>query len=213
MRTLQINKNFFFLAVILLISIQSCQYFNQEKKKTNQFDKTGKLYSIEPKTTTVFWIGYKTTAKKAVKGQFTEITVKNIKKEKNPRQAIDGLEFSIPVSSLFSNNTARDEKLKKFFFGAMDHTLDLTGTLKVENDSLLTVNLKMNGMTRSIPLSYFVDGQMLSMHGKLNILDWNGGEALASLHNVCKEKHTGADGISKTWEEVGINVESYLKVE
>jgi len=213
MRFISTKILLFFGVVILLLTSGSCDLFKKDSPKVDQFDKTGKLYSIEPRTTTVFWTGYKTTAKTPVKGQFTKLEILNIKKEKTARAAIDGLEFSIPVSSLFSNEATRDTKLKDFFFSVMDNTSSLTGTLQVVNDTLAQAELKMNGVSKTIPLTYFIDGQMLSMQGKLNVLDWNTQEALASLHKVCEEKHTGDDGISKTWEEVGVNIESYLKVE
>ncbi len=95
----------------------------------------------------------------------------------------------------------------------MDQTELLSGKLQVQNDTLIKASLKMNGVTKTIPLTYFLSGQLLSIRGKMDILDWNAQTALASLHEQCEEKHTGNDGISKTWSEVDIAVESYLKVE
>jgi len=199
------------LVAILLINI-SCEQLNKKDSKINQFDKTGKKYSLFPTTTSVFWTGYKTTDKKAVKGQFMKLNITKTKVGNTAKEAIDGVEFSIPVSSLFSNEESRDSKLKDFFFKIMDQTDFLTGSLHIENDTLIHVNLKMNGITKNLPMSYFISGQMLSMKGTMNLDDWNAQKALTSLHQVCEEKHTGDDGVSKTWSEVGISVESYLKV-
>jgi hypothetical protein len=201
------------LALVVTFTVISCDQIKKEKPSVNQFDKTGKMYSIVPKTTTIFWTGYKTTAKTPVKGKFTKLNVSNIKMGKTAREAIDGLEFSIPVSSLFSNEEARDRKIKDFFFGIMNQTELLSGKLSIVNDTLANVNLKMNSISKEFPISYFISGQMLSMQGKLNLDNWNTEKAMKSFHKACKEKHTGEDGISKTWHEVGINVESYLKVE
>lgn len=200
-------------SIILVLTHISCDKLNKTKKTGNQFDKTGKMYSIVPETTSVFWTGYKTTSKTPVKGQFMKLNITKSKKASTAKEAIDGVTFSIPVSSLFSNEESRDTKLKDFFFKVMDHTEFLSGSLSVENDTLINVSLKMNGLTKTIPMRYFLNGQMLSMQGKLNLTNWNAQEALNSLHQVCKEKHTGNDGISKTWSEVGLSVESYLKVE
>jgi len=203
---------FIFITLLFLGSLSSCEQMKKEKTANTQSNTEEIAYSIEPKTTTVFWTGYKTTAKTPVQGRFTKITISNLKEAKKPQDAIDGLAFSIPVSSLFSDDTSRDSKLKEFFFGVMDNTELISGTLNIVNDSLAHANLKMNGVSKTLPLSYFIAGQMLSMKGTLNINDWNGQKALASLHQVCEEKHTGKDGISKTWEEVEINIQSYLKV-
>lgn len=42
---------------------------------------------------------------------------------------------------------------------------------------------------------------------------WNALEALAALNKVCFELHKGPDGVSKTWEEVAIEVSTYLREE
>lgn len=196
---------------ILLYS--SCNEAKKTDPKKDQFDNSGKMYSIVPKTTTVFWTGYKTTAKTPVKGQFTKLDVSNSKPAISAREAIDRVQFSIPISSLFSNEASRDTKLKEMFFGVMDQTEFLSGSLHIVNDSIINVRLKMNGVSKEFPLSYFISGQMVSMEGSINVENWDGLAAITSLHTVCEDKHTGSDGISKTWSEVGINVESYLKVE
>ncbi len=201
------------ITLFFLTTLNSCDQFNTSKNTKDHFDLTGKKYSFVSETTTVFWTGYKTTDKIPVKGHFTKLTITNSKPGNTAKDAIDGLEFSIPVSSLFSNEESRDTKLKDFFFKVMDQTELLSGKLQVQNDTLIKASLKMNGVTKTIPLTYFLSGQMLSIRGKMDILDWNAQTALASLHEQCEEKHTGNDGISKTWSEVDIAVESYLKVE
>ena len=42
----------------------------------------------------------------------------------------------------------------------------------------------------------------------MDVNNWNAGKALASLNEVCKLLHTGADGISKTWSEVTLDITS-----
>lgn len=201
------------LLFVLSLSFTACDQIKKEKTQTNQFDKTGNMYEMVPETTSVFWTGYKTTEKVPVKGQFMKLEFQNIKAAPTAREALNGLQFSIPVSSLFSNEESRDSKLKENFFAVMDQTVSITGNIHVENDSIAMANITMNSIEHTIPLNYFIDGQMLSMAGRFLIDDFNAMAALASLHEVCKDKHAGADGVSKTWNEVGVNVESYLKVQ
>jgi len=208
------NKSILLLGSFFILTfVISCDQFKKPKNTENQFDKTGKKYSLVAETTSVFWTGYKTSEKTPVKGQFMKLNITDPKQADTAKEAIDGATFSIPVSSLFSNEESRDTKLKDLFFGVMDQTEFLTGSLHIENDTLANVSLQMNGFTKTIPLTYFISGQMLSMNGKMIVDDWGAQTALATLHSACEEQHTGADGISKTWNEVGINVESYLKVE
>ncbi len=42
----------------------------------------------------------------------------------------------------------------------------------------------------------------------MNVNNWDAKNALTSLNNECKDLHKGTDGVSKTWEEVAINISS-----
>lgn len=192
-----------FFAFTLLISCKT-ETKNIEKNNT-------KVYSLVPETTTIGWTAYKTTDKVAVKGVFQELNVKVINGS-TKGEALNGLEFSIPVSSIFSKNEDRDSKLKKFFFGVMDATELLTGKLIIDSETTGKVEVKMNGVTNSFPINYTIKGQLVTFSGTLNIQDWNAQNALNSLNKICFELHKGADGISKTWDEVTIDVSTYLKV-
>ena len=110
---MNISKKISFITFALLccIALVSCK--KEVKKESAQF-------SIESKTITVKWIGYKTTDKVAVKGQFKEINITNIKSGVTALEALNGAEFSIPISSLFTDEPVRDSKLKQLFFGVME---------------------------------------------------------------------------------------------
>lgn len=203
------NKKHIFLSFILLFSlmISSCK---TDAKKASA--KKEHAYVIEPLTTKVGWTAYKTTDKVAVKGEFTKVDVK-IHSAPTVKEALNNTEFSIPVSSIFSKNEARDNKLKQFFFGVMDATELLSGTIHLTSENKGTVELKMNGISKSFPIDYIISGQMVTMSGTLNLDDWNAQSAVESLNKVCAELHKGADGVSKTWSEVKIDVATYLKAE
>lgn len=168
-------------------------------------------FSIEPKTITVNWTGYKTTDKVAVKGQFKEIEISNIKESGTAVDALNGAEFSIPISSLFTDEPIRDSKLKQLFFGVMDNTLSLTGTLNLSKDGTGAIDLLMNGVQQKIPVTYIASGQLVELEGTMNLDNWNGQAALASINEACFDLHKGPDGISKTWNEVAVNAAVYLR--
>ncbi len=196
------NLSITLIAILLSTAIISCK--KEIKKDPTQF-------TIEQKTITVNWTGYKTTEKKAVKGEFKEVKILNIKNDTTAVGALNGTQFEIPISSLFSDNDVRDTKLKKLFFGVMDATLTLTGTLYLNDDGTGTIDLKMNGIQRKIPINHVTSGQLIELNGKLNLEDWNAQSALESLSKACFDLHKGEDGISKTWSEVGLNAAIYLK--
>lgn len=192
----------FSFAILLNVAIISCK--KEIKKEPAQF-------SIEQKTITVKWTGYKTTDKIAVNGQFNEISISNSKNAPTSIEALNGAKFSIPISSLTSDNDERDGKLKQLFFGVMDATLSLSGTLNLNNDGTGNIDLLMNGVQQKIPVTYIASGQLVEINGTLNLDNWNTQSALASLAKACFELHKGPDGESKTWNEVAVSAAIYLR--
>lgn len=182
-------------------------------KQTPKKEITTKGYIVESKTTTINWTAYKTTSKTPVKGVFTKVNLENAKHGKTAFEALNGLKFSIPVSSIFTKDTIRDNKLKKFFFGVMDNTKLLSGTINMNNETSGTVDLTMNGVTQTLPITYVISDQMVTMEALMDVDNWNAQNALTSLNKACKELHTGEDGITKTWSEVKIDIATYLKHE
>lgn len=171
-------------------------------------------FSVVAETITVNWTGYKTTSKIPVKGEFKTVEISNSNEAATAVEALNGTEFSLPVSSLFSDDDERDGKLKQLFFGVMDATVSLTGTVNLESDGKGTVNLKMNNVSKEIPITYITSGQLIELTGMLDIVnDFGAQKALESISKACYDLHKGPDLVSKTWSEVGIDAAIYLKKE
>jgi polyisoprenoid-binding protein YceI len=200
----------FSLLIVSALSIISCGN-DKKKEEIKKENSTKNTYSIEPSNTTITFTAYKTTDKVPVKGQFTKFTVENSKNGNSVKEALDGLKFSIPVSSLFTKDTIRDGKLKKFFFGTMENTTEIKGTLHFANETSGTADITMNGISQVLPITYVIDGQMASIEGVMNLDNWKAQAALEALNVVCFDLHKGSDGVSKTWSEVKIEVVTYLK--
>ena len=196
---------------ILLITVVS--FYSCKKNVKKEVETTEKRYSVEPKTTTINWIAYKTTSKAPVKGQFTKVTIENTEKASTAFEALNGLKFKIPVSSVFTKDTIRDNKLKKFFFGSMKDTNEISGIITMNNETSGSVELVMNGISQVLPITYVISDQMVTIEAIMNLDNWKAQIALEALNTVCKDLHSGDDGISKTWSEVKIEVATYLKYE
>ena len=192
---------------ILTTSCKKDQTVIVPEVKTNNTQ----TYSVIGETSVVKWTAYKTTDKVAVKGKFNSININNSKKVATVKEALNGILFSIPVSSIFSNETTRDSKLKEFFFGVMKNTEFISGTFDI-NDTGSFVNITMNGLSKTIPIKLDIDGQKATFSNKLNLNDWDLANAVASLNKACFDLHKGPDGVSKTWDEVDIEGVIYLKV-
>ncbi|MGV6829814.1 MAG: YceI family protein [Flavobacteriales bacterium] len=198
----------FFTMVLIIAS--SCK--NETKKQATETKETKEItttFTVKPAATTVKWTAYKTTAKKPVSGIFKILKFEK-KTGNTPMEALNGLTFSIPVSSIFSDNEVRDQKLITSFFGAMLNTELLKGTISFKDAKNCNASITMNGETHDLPLQYTIEGNKISLTGTMNLQDWKAETAIASLNKVCFDLHKGEDGISKTWNDVTINITSIL---
>ena len=202
----------------LLVSslfISSCK---KETKKTEAptQETTKQTYSVDASTTEVHWTAYKTTAKTPVKGIFTSLKIDKPIKSESKQGAFSNLAFNIPVSSFFSKNEVRDDKIKAMFFGVMKETTLISGNFSNiignEEEGTMSLNLKMNGELVAIPMKYTISDNKVEINGTItNLMDWKMEDAFKSLHKACALLHTGEDGVSKTWEDVAISTTAVLK--
>ena len=207
------KKIIYTLLIITSVNFISCK---SEVKKENNEKVTTKteekaLFSLKEANNLISWTAYKTTEKKPVNGVFQKVNIIANGEGNTIKEAINNTEFSIPVSSVFTKDTGRDFKIKKFFFGIMDKTELLSGKLILENDSIGYSNLTMNGITKKLAFKYSIKENSFNLKGSLKISDWNAENALNSLNEACKDLHKGSDGITKTWDEVTINITSTFK--
>jgi polyisoprenoid-binding protein YceI len=200
-------KKILILTLILGISFQFTSW-KEEKKKEVEAKKEIKAYPFSLKTAknSIDWIGYKTTEKTPVKGKFKKVDITKNGEGNTAKEAINGAEFSIPVSSLFTADASRDYKLKKLFFAVMDNTKLLSGTLNISDEANGTASITMNGTTADLPFTYTLEGKEFKLTATMNLDNWSAQKAVESLNIACKELHKGKDGVSKTWSEVAINI-------
>ena len=167
-------------------------------------------YNYSADSTVIGWTAFKFTEKKGVSGVFDQSEVLIANASEDMLQTLSGASFTIPVSSINSNNTVRDEKIKHSFFGSMESTEIISGLVKSISDSLAVVEITMNGQSKDYTGKVSVDGMKVAFSTTINMTDFEAQYAIDSLNNVCKVVHTGMDGISKLWSEVDLNVETTL---
>jgi YceI-like protein len=195
---------FYAIFLSLIVSLNSCK---KEKENALKNKVEVKNYIIDSKNSVIKWTAYKTTEKIPVAGVFKEVEITNNEPATNRDEILKGLEFEIPVSSIFSNDSIRDFKLVNFFFGVMENTLSLKGKfVNVENGKGV-IKLNMNGISNDLPFNYEIVDDNISINSTMNLDNWKTQLAIESLNKVCNEKHKAADGISKTWSEVAIDVQ------
>ncbi len=165
-------------------------------------------HSLKKAENNINFVAYKTTEKVPVKGMFKKNEITKAGEGNSIKEAMNGAEFTIPVSSIETNDSGRNIKIREFFFKVMANSFNLTGKLNIKDDTSGVVAFTMNGITKDLPFTYAIADNTFTMKTVMNIDEWNGQAAIASLNGACKELHKGADGVSKTWSEVAIEVVS-----
>lgn len=203
-------KKIVILVIVLSFSFQFTSCKSDEKKENITVKKEAK-YALKNAENNIEWTAYKTTDKIGVNGKFNTVNIINNGEGNTINEAISGTEFSIPVSSIFTKDKSRDFKIQKFFFGIMDNTSLLNGKLTLEDNTNGIAEITMNGKTEKMPFTYTIEGNKFTLSAVMNLEKWDGIKALTSLNNACKDLHSGADGVPKTWNEVAINITSTFK--
>lgn len=199
------------LLLICLMATVTVNFVGCKNKKEKDTKKT--QLSVEAKTTTINWTAYKTTDKVPVKGNFSELEIIKSSVGATVKEALNGVEFKIPTNSIFTNDTIRDGKLRNFFFNQMMDAGSIKGKINIQDEKTGTVELGMNGVSEKLPITYNVDGQKVNIEATMNLESWKTQAAIIALNKACEDLHKGADGISKTWNEVKIEAVAYLKAE
>ena len=181
----------------------SCKKGNSETVK----EEKASSYTVSSDSISLEWTAYKTTAKVPVKGTFTKIELKNTPSGASPEAAAGNIEFSIPIESIFTKDTIRDGKLKKFFFGNMLGTSSITGKTSLKENGMGEATISMNGVEKTVPVSYTTNGNVIEITAKLDLDNWQAQMALAALSEACYELHKGTDGVSKIWNTVDVLVQ------
>lgn len=167
-------------------------------------------YAYNPDETVLTWTAFKLTEKVAVSGRFDQIDVVANDGASDMYATLTGATFSIPVSSLNSQDEIRDPKIKKSFFGVMNETAALTGSVVSLNEAKGRVSITMNSITKEYDGTTKIDGEQITFLTTIDLVDFDGQTAVDSLGVVCEAKHTGADGVNKLWTEVEIAVKTTL---
>jgi hypothetical protein len=198
------------LIIATAFSFSSCksEVKKEEPKEVTKpvVKKSTAPFAVSNAKNEINFTAYKTTAKVGVGGAFKKVEVLSGGEGNSVKEAINNTEFSIPISSLATKDSSRDYKIKKFFFGEMINTKLLSGKLMLNDDTTGTARLTMNGETKDVPFTYTIVDKTFNLKATMDINNWKAGAALASLNKVCEVLHTGADGVSKTWSEVALNI-------
>jgi len=206
---------FAFLGLLLITGISCKDAKKGQDGSAVELEATSsEKFSIVQDSTKVSFTAYKTTEKLPVGGKFTKINITNSNEGDTAMEALNGTTFSIPVSSLFTNDATgtRDPKILEFFFGVMDNTELISGVFKVAGEDKCSIDVTLNGKTANIPLAHEMTGDNRhSFSGVMNLENWDALSAVESINKACEALHTGKDGVSKTWSDVAVHADVLLQ--
>jgi polyisoprenoid-binding protein YceI len=193
------------LCVLALCGIASC-------KKAVPGNCT---YEYDGATTTLQWTAYKFTEKAGVKGSFSSIKAEGMTTASSAPGVFNALKFVIDTKSVDTKNPDRDQKIAEKFFMTMKNGDAIRGSVVSTNNDSAIIRLAMNDMEKEVKaqLSTVPAGSAtrLILKAELNMEDWNAGASIAALNEVCKELHTGKDGLTKLWPDVSLEIITDLK--
>lgn len=185
--------------IVVAIVLLSCN--NKDKKGSNE----NVNYSLKSEGIAVTWTAYKFTERVGVKGVFENFKFKT----KYDSSTIDNLlkdsKISIETASVNSNLEIRDAKLRDIFFNTLNTKTINSHVLKANSDKG-TVVINMNNTSKHVDFNYRLKTDTLYMKMNLDLIQWKAQKALDTLNKVCYDLHKGADGISKLWPDVSIEV-------
>ncbi len=212
MRTIKLT-----VLALFIVATYNCKDFKkgyEDGMKAAEAEAAAEQFSLVKDSTKVSFTGYKTTEKKPVGGKFMKINITESNSGTTALEAMNGTTFSIPVSSLFTNDATgtRDPKLLEFFFGVMENTELISGVFKVSDGEKCSIDVTMNGKTANIPLTTQKTSETTyTFDGVMQLENWDALDAVASINKACEVLHTGTDGVSKTWSDVAVQAEVLLQ--
>lgn len=154
-------------------------------------------------STKVAWTAYKTTEKVPVKGDFTKFHFDKMGEGSTVAEVLNNARFNIDAFSLLTGDKERDATIRNNFFRMMNPAGSISGEFLHEGDNWFA-NLEMNGVTFKVPLEMKIDGKRADVSAVIDLNDFGVGRALEALNKACGDLHKGADGVSKTWEDVAV---------
>lgn len=199
----------------LILACMSCSSDQKTpEQKPTEVKKEQKIetISITKEKIKANWTAYKFTERAGVSGVFDEIIIKDKMYGATIKDVLNGVKFEIPVASINSNNPERDKKIANSFFGSMNNTPSLIGSINSingnNNQGTCKVSLQMNDMTKPLNMEYhLVDDSYYVLKGIIDLNQWEAQGAVKKLNEICKDLHIGKDGVSKLWPDVKVVIQ------
>lgn len=187
---------------VLLGIFTACKSDTTQSETNKTFEKAS--YSYDKSNSVMEFVAYKFESKAPVKGTFGKINITSVSEAETPLALAESMGFTIPVSSIITQDVSRDAKIIEFFFGVMT-TTELTGHFtELNEDGTAKLEITMHGITDVIEGTYKLKDTHFSFQATMDLAKWNAAEAIKVLNENCNGNHT-ENGITKVWNDVDLS--------
>ncbi len=201
------------LFALSIMFLASCGGEEPKEATTDEQNEETCIYKYNHGTTVLEWTAFKFNEKAPVKGTFKEINIDGTLESEDAMALLKSLSFDIPISSVETQNEERNGKIAEHFFGTIA-TQNLTGkVVSLGDNGDAVIEVSMNNMAKQVKGTYtFVDDRF-EFKGTMDVMDWGAGKGIDMLNKICKELHTGTDGVSKLWSTVDLSFTTTLETD
>jgi polyisoprenoid-binding protein YceI len=196
----------YFGLFILILSLSACSNSGSDVKTAasrKDANTSTYKYTADVANTALHWTAYKFTEKLGVSGVFDDFSVEEQGDSGTIEELLEGTKMTIATASVNSNNEVRDMRLRTNFFGVLNSEFISVKILSAKAGKG-ELQVTMNNRANKLDYGYSLKRDTLFLRTNLNLMLWDGKEAMDSLNQVCHDLHKGADGISKLWPDVDV---------
>ncbi len=163
-------------------------------------------YEFDQEKSVVIGTGFKTSKKVGVNGKFFGIKLNKEEKVNDPKKLLDGLEVSVDLVSLDSENSLRDKNLRETLFSnIVGDSVVRVKVMEVTKDKIKT-SMNLNEKSQEVVFNYTLEKDTFKAEGVFDALKFALNDQIAALKKRCGSLHTGADGKSVTWTDFNVSV-------
>jgi polyisoprenoid-binding protein YceI len=161
--------------------------------------------SYQAQQPNVTWKAFKNYEKIGVGGSFDRAVLQSTSTDSIEKVLLLST-ITIDTSRINSGNPGRDATLTHAFF-MVQNINSITARVAFAKEGKAQINISMNGVTKTIPMSYTVVGkEKIIGKGTIDLADFGMIPSLQSLNKACFDLHSG-----KTWQDVEIGFEIPMK--
>lgn len=201
------KKSSIYLGLVLALMFSACQ---GEPTESTEEKAPVCTYTYNEGTTEFQWTAFKTNAKVGVPGSFNEIEVTS-ESASDPKTVLESLQFRMKTASVETNNEERNGKIAEHFFKTINTDVISGSVQSLSDNGKAVITVMMNGVSFDIEGDYTLEDRKFSFSSTVDVASWNGMSGIEALNTVCKDLHTGEDGVSKLWSEVDLSFSTILK--